>query len=70
MILTTLLIIAIVAIAFLKRDQIAPGSVALGFGVAFLLLGTVVGPHLQDGMAYVGGEVQSGIAAMWHDATN
>lgn len=69
MILTTVLIVVIAAIAFLKREELSPGSAVLGFALAFLLLGSVVGPYLQDGMAYLGNAAEAGISAMWHEVT-
>lgn len=69
MILTTVLIVVIAAIAFLKREELSPGSAVLGFVLAFLLLGSVVGPYLQDGMAYLGNVAETAITAGWHEVT-
>lgn len=69
MILTTILVLAVALVAYLKREDISIGSGLLGFVLAFLLLGTFAGPHLQDFMAYIGTGAEDAIAALWHDAT-
>lgn len=63
----TLLVLVFVIV---KRENVAWGQVFLGMVLTFLLLGTFVGPHLQDFMQSLGGLAEDSVTSLWRAATD
>lgn len=59
----------VVALVMIKKESLSWPQVALGVVLAFLLMGTFVGPYLQELMGTAGTTVEGFATDMWNEIT-